>query len=357
MPAPADSPLVIDGHQDIAWLHQAYGWDFRQPVAEKRRRVPEGASVGRPMLSLEACLSGRVAVVLATLFAEPGRPARRAVGPRTYLDPTEAEAIALEQLDYYHMLADEEERVELVGSAADLRRVLASWETDQPHLGLVPLMEGADPIVFPAQVDQWMARGVRIVGPAWRGTRYAGGTGQPGGLTEEGRMLLRAMTSLGLILDTSHLAEQAFFEALLRFEGLAIASHSNCRRLVEGDRQLSDEMIAALMERGGVIGVVLHDGMLRSGWTASDGKEAVGLPEIAAHIDHICQIAGTADHVGLGSDFDGGFGAEKAPREFDTVADLWVVGPELRERGFSPQDVAKVMGGNWLRVLGEGLPV
>lgn len=356
MSAPPTSPLIVDAHQDIAWMEATYGWDFRTPVAEKRRSVPQGARVQQPMLSLDGCLAGRLAVVFATLFAEPRRRTEQ-VGPDTYSTPLEAEALARRQLDYYRRLADEEERIDLIGTVDDVERVLETWDKEDPHLGLVPLMEGADPIVFPAQAGQWMGEGVRIIGLAWSGGRYAGGTWEPGGLTAEGRMLLREMASLGLILDCSHLAEAAFFEALLRFEGSAIASHSNCRALVPGDRQLSDEMIEALVERGGVVGVVLHNGMLRRDWSAADGKEAVGLPEIAAHIDHVCQLAGSADHVGLGSDFDGGFGSEKAPREMDTVADLWLVGPELEARGFGSEDVAKVLGGNWLRVLGEGLPV
>lgn len=352
MPAPSHSPLLVDAHQDIAWLWQAYGWDLRTPVEEKRRRVPPGSPIERPMLGLEECLAGRVAMVLATLFAAPFRRDRPELpAEMTYRTPLEAERLAREQLDYYRRLADEDPRIALVDSLGDLQEVFRSWEEGTPRLGLVPLLEGADPIVIPAQADQWMAAGVRIVGLAWGATRYAGGTGQPGGLSEEGRMLLKEMDRLGVILDTSHLAEEAFFQALARFNGPAIASHSNCQRLVPGDRQLSDEMIRALVEREGVVGIMLYNSALKAGWAEERGKQEVGLAEVALHVDHVCQIAGSADHVGLGSDFDGGFGSEKTPRETDSIADLWMVGPELESRGFSPEDVAKVLGGNWRRLL------
>ena len=169
---------------------------------------------------------------------------------------------------------------------------------------------------------------MRIVGPAWlAGSRYAGGNAAPGPLTDEGRELLEVLADLGVILDLSHLADESFFEAVDRFEGWVVATHANPRARVPGNRQLSDAMIRRLAERDGVVGIVPYNRFLRPGWTKGDPKNAVTVADVAAAIDHVCQVVGDAAHVGLGSDFDGGFGAEAAPAEIDTVADLARVGP------------------------------
>jgi membrane dipeptidase len=166
------------------------------------------------------------------------------------------------------------------------------------------------------------------------------------------------MQDLNMILDTSHMAEQAFFQALERYGGPIIASHSNPRAYVEGDRHLSDEMIRALVQRDGVIGSVPFNTFLVRDWSRlrGDPKDAAHITHVVRAIDRVCQIAGDAKHAGLGSDFDGGFGAESTPMGIDSVADLPKIGDELRQAGYSPGDVEAVMSGNWLRVLRDSLP-
>jgi membrane dipeptidase len=273
----------------------------------------------------------------------------------------------MQQLDYYHRLADENPRFALVRTQHELDGVLSTWKDDAPaeessledrrQVGLVVLMEGADPIIKPQDVERWYERGLRIVGPAWlAGTRYAGGNSSPGPLTEEGVRLLRTMLSLNMILDVSHLSDQACLQALDRYDGPVIASHSNPRSLVPGDRQLSDDMLKALLARDGVAGVCLSNTMLLRGWQRGDRKDAVTVANVAAVVDYVCQMAGDAQHVGLGSDFDGGFGAESVPAELDTVADLPAVAGALKARGYADADVEAIMGGNWLRKLRQALP-
>jgi membrane dipeptidase len=159
-----------------------------------------------------------------------------------------------------------------------------------------------------------------------------------------------------MVLDVSHLAEESFVEAVERFEGRVMASHANPRTRVPGRRQLSDGMIRRLAERDGVIGIVLYNAFLRPGWSKGDRKDAVTVTDAAAAVDHVCQVVGDATHVGLGSDFDGGFGAESAPVGMDTVADMRCVVPALGEMGYGDEEIAAVMGGNWLRLLRETLP-
>jgi membrane dipeptidase len=244
----------------------------------------------------------------------------------------------------------------------DLEAVLASWQMAdeaQRRVGLVTLMEGADGIREPQEAEWWMERGVRIVGLAWSATRYAGGTGAPGPLTPDGRQLLNRMADLGLILDLSHASDESYLEALDRFEGVVIASHANPRACIKAPRRperfLTDEMIRRLAERGGVVGVVPYNSFLRSEWQVSDGK-TIPLDDVIKMIDHICQVTGRAAHVGLGSDFDGGFGVASTPAEIDTVADLQKIGPALTARGYSEKDVAAILGQNWIEILRRGLP-
>ena len=349
-------PLIVDAHEDLAYNAVFLGLDPSLAAQDKRQTPIPGAPPRRggiPMVGLPNLLQGNVRVVFATLYANPATNLHAPPG-HTYSTPEEAEAQGRQQLAYYTNLAKTDSRVVIIRNQSDLERVLAA---EQPTVGFVVLMEGADPIVKPEDASQWFEAGVRIVGTSWGATRYAGGTGAPGPLTPLGRALMPELARAGLILDISHMAERSFFDALELFPGTVIASHSNARALVPTDRQLSDTMIKELVARDGVIGTVLYNRFLQTGWAeAGARKAAVPLSVAVAHIRHICDLAGNARHVGLGSDFDGGFGSEAAPSEIDTVDELYRVGEALAAAGFSEGEVTQVLSGNWLRLLRRGLP-
>ncbi len=346
-------PIIVDAHQDIAWNKFALERDFLESAADKRAREASTPvhGEGNAIVGFPELLAGDVRIVFATLYVSPQR-ADRPLWGKTYSSPEEAHEQAMEQLAYYGLLAADP-RISLITSPEDVDRVIRS---DKPGVGLVLLMEGADPIVTPAQVKEWFDAGVRIVGTSWGQTRYAGGTRAPGGLTALGRELLPKMEEIGMILDTSHMAEQSFFEALDIFHGTVIASHSNCRAFVDTDRQLSDEMIRSVIARDGVIGIVVYNRFLKADWDKSPSKETVTLADVVQHIKHMCDLAGDTRHVGIGTDFDGGFGVESAPLEIDTVADLRKVGDALAAASFSDQDIANILGENWIRLLRRALP-
>lgn len=346
------APMIVDAHEDIAWNKTQLGRDLLESTIDKRRREGDSPAHGQgtATLGLAELLAGNVRLVFATLYASPHRSDRPA-WYKMYRTPDEAYVQAMEQLAYYALLAGDP-RVSIITSRGDLERLVGAAH---PQLGLVLLMEGADPILEPAQVQEWFDSGVRIVGPSWHKTRYAGGTGEPGGLSSLGRELMVQMERVGLLLDTSHMAEQSFFEALELYHGPIIASHSNCRVFVNTDRQLSDAMIRAIVGREGVIGTVLYNRFLRADWDQSAKKETVNLEDVVRQIRHICDLAGDARHVGIGSDLDGGFGKESAPREIDTVADLQRLADALAPV-FGDEDVLSVLGGNWIRVLRRALP-
>jgi membrane dipeptidase len=362
----ADPQIIVDAHEDIAYNTLNFGRDFVKSAFEKRRLEANSESVkvsGTATIGLPDALLGRVAIIFGTLFVEPAfaRTEMGAFGDLVYETPKEAYQQALAQLDVYQRLADENDRIKLVRTQSELAAVLKTWEDGVPfeahRLGIVLLMESADPILEPKAFEEWYERGIRIVGPAWSETRYSGGTKRPGPLTPLGRELLEVMESFNAILDVSHMAEEAYFEALERYGGHIIASHSNPRRFRDSDRHLSDDMIRRLAERDGVMGVVPFNAFLSNDWTRTDPKSSIPISTVIAVIDHVCQVTGSARHVGIGTDFDGGFGAGQIPAEIDTVADLHKIGPLLAARGYTPEDITAILGGNFLRILRAALPV
>jgi membrane dipeptidase len=160
------------------------------------------------------------------------------------------------------------------------------------------------------------------------------------------------MERLGLILDLTHLSDQAFWEALEIFHGTVLASHNNCRALVPHQRQFTDEQLRAIVARDGVIGAALDNWMVRPGWArGAREKPPVTLAHVVDHIDHVCQLAGNSAHAAIGSDLDGGFGREQSPSDLDTIVDLQRLCDILSQRGFKDSEVAAIMHGNWLRLL------
>jgi membrane dipeptidase len=351
---------IVDAHEDIAWNVLALGRDVLRGVWETRR-LEEGSDTtrhhGQCMVGLPEWLAGGVAVVVGTIFVAP---AHSVSGPHLhtyYATAEEAHRLANAQMQTYRRLAERSERIELVEDQASLEDVLRSWEGEAPRVGIVLAMEGADPVRQPAEVEEWYRQGLRVVGLAWAaGSRYAGGDRRPGPLTAEGRELLRAMAAVGVVADLSHISEEAFWEVVERYDGPLVATHANPRAIVDGPRHLSDAMLHALAEREGVVGIVPYNRFLRPGWVRGDSREEVTLGHVAAAVDHVCQLVGDAAHVGLGSDFDGGFGAESSPTGIETVADLGKIAQVLAERGYAAEDIVAVMGGNWLRVLRTALP-
>jgi membrane dipeptidase len=346
--------FIVDAHEDIGSNALRYDRDVRHSVRRTREleaagmsgccapdvSIPETAMVGLPDHR-----RGGVGLVFSTIFVAPGEP-------DDMVNKGEA------QLRYYHELADDGS-IRLISTQSEVRRFVTDWHAvnvpaERP-VGFVLLMEGADPIRQPTDLKGWYRQGLRIVGTSWTATRYAGGTRAPGPLTELGRELLREMDRLGVILDVSHMAEESFWQALDGFSGTVIASHANCRAYIPTDRHLSDEMIRALAARDAVIGTVLANRFLVDSWTP-ERDEPVTLDAVVRHIDHICQLTGTARHCAIGSDFDGGFGVESTPDELDSVADLGAIAGALDRAGYREDDIAGIMGGNWLRLLERALP-
>jgi len=363
---PAD--LIVDAHEDLAYNVLNFGRDYLRSAAETRRIEKETASAaplhnGNTLLGWPDYQRGRVAVVFSTLFATPERYREGEWEKVAYADADQARRLYRSQLDLYRDLADRHpDHFHLIGTRADLAEVLDHWgKTEEAHpVGLVPLMEGAEAVNSPGELAEWWQAGLRIIGLAWAGTRFCGGTHEPGPLTADGRELLKGMADFGFTLDLSHMDVLSARQSLDCYPGPIIASHANAAAVTlhyEGNRQLPDEVIKGIIDREGVIGVIPYCRFLDYGWKKGDPRDPITLQTLAAHIDHICQLAGDARHVGLGSDFDGGFGLASVPAGVDTIADLQTLSPILASRGYNENDVSAILSGNWLRHLRTCLPL
>jgi membrane dipeptidase len=374
-------PWIIDSHEDLAYNALSFQRDHLKSAAETRQIENDTLTPqrnGHTLLGWPEYQRGQVAVVFGTLFLTPKQFAS-AWETQVYEDGNQAHALYEKQLEYYLRLCDDHpDQYRLVLNQTDLREVLVPWnqapaylpgntpeEEENPRtpvthpVGILLLLEGAEGIRAPSDMEYWWERGVRIAGPVWAGTRFCGGTLVPGEFTREGMELLEIMGGMGYTLDLSHMNEVSALQALDRYTGPVAATHANARALlkdVEGERQLTDRTIRRLIERDGVIGVVPFNRFLLTGWKTSDDRQAVTLRSLAAHIDHICQLAGDALHVGLGTDFDGGFGWPSVPYEIHTIADLQKITAVLSDYGYNEESIAGILGENWRRHLERTLP-
>lgn len=359
--------LIFDTHLDLAWNAISWGRDLTRPLEEINRAeagLTDDDARGHATTCFPELRRAGVAVCLATIQARTKAGVRLPESTeRMSLDYSHAEityAAGQAQLAYYRLL-EERGELRMLETAADLTEHWNQWRTARVEslpVGVILAMEGADPIVAPVQAEAWFHQGLRSVSLAHYGmSRYAAGTSATGGLTAEGIRLLEQFQRLGMILDLTHLSDEAFWEALDRFPGPVMASHNNCRALVPAQRQFSDEQIRRLVQRGCIIGVAMDAWMLYPDWKIDRvPREAVGLEAVVDHLDHICQLAGNCRHAGIGSDLDGGYGWEQTPHGLDTIADLQKLAELLAGRGYAEVDIDRMLYGNWLEFFQRHLP-
>ena len=369
--------LFLDAHLDLAYL-AVKGRNMLGALDVQAGPSPPAA------VTLGSLAEGGVRVALATIFTE-AVPLDRASGklsPEQYPagDFDRAGVVGRAQMEVYLTWRDMEAvRLDLrellrsdagVGEirggmgvselqAPSLAAILARSRNAAPlHIGI--LIENADPIRSPEELPWWVERGVVAIGMAWaRPGRYAAGNATPaeadGGLTDLGRELVRAMDHSRIVHDVSHLSDrsmEALFEATDR---PVMASHSNCRALLNdpaNQRHLRDESIREIVRRGGVIGLNLCRNFIPpQPYAKTDPRPTID--QAVAHVEHICEIAGHRRAVGLGSDMDGGFGANDLPEGIERPMDLRRLTDALERRGWSEQEVDGFAHGNFARFLAE----
>ncbi|HEX6426804.1 MAG TPA: membrane dipeptidase [Niastella sp.] len=350
--------FTIDAHLDLSMNAMEWNRDLRQPVLDIRKRevgLTDKPDRARGTVALPELRKGNIGLVVATQIA-------RYVAPDNFLpgwhSPEQAWAQTQAQLAWYKAMEAAGEMV-MIKNKIDLDEHLALWLNGTPNdnkpIGYILSLEGADSLVTLQHLETAYEYGLRAVGPAHYGPgRYANGTDATGGLHADGKELLKEMARLNMILDATHLCDDAFWDAMHIFNGPVWASHNNCRALVDHNRQFSDDMIKVLIERGAVIGGALDAWMMVPGWvrqqSTPEGMQC-NLEKMIDHVDHICQLAGNALHAGIGTDLDGAFGKEQSPYDLETIADLQKIPALLTKRGYAQADIENIMFGNWLRFL------
>ena len=354
--------FLVDGHLDLSMNALDWNRDITRPLAEVRGREQgktDKPDRGRGVCTLPEMRRGEIGLCIATQIA-------RYVAPDNPLPGWSAPEIAWSQtqgqLAWYRAMEERGEMVQIT-NRPQLASHVALWQNHPPAgapVGYILSLEGADSIVELSYLERAYASGLRAIGPAHYGPgRYSPGTGAEGGLTAAGRELVPEMQRQGIILDVTHLTDEAFWEALSLYSGPVWASHNNCRALVPHQRQFSDEQLKELIRRDAVIGAAFDAWMMVPGWVrgkTTPTDTGVKIETIVEHMDHICQLAGTSRHCAIGSDLDGGFGTEQTALDLDSIADLQSLAGILAGRGYSPEDIAGIMHGNWIRKFSEALP-
>ena len=358
--------FIIDAHQDIAYNSLTLSRDYRlsaHQVRENEKNTPRPLwNNGEATLGWEDYQRGKIGIIFATLFMPPRKYGGGAYETQIYDTPQDAKPLLRKQLDLYRALCEDGEHYQLIQEQADLARVVKPWQENLPGnhpVGLVLLLEGAELLGDPSELEEYYSEGLRLVGPVWSGTRYMGGTNEDRPFDAEARRLLDVMAGLRLPMDISHMRERAALAAMDAYDGLVLAGHANCRAVNKGqggERHLTDATLRRLIERGGVTGILPYNKFLAAEWTPDLPREAVTLDDVILHIDHICQLAGDSKHAAIGSDFDGGFGYPKIPYEMDTIADLQKLEPALARRGYTETDISNIFYRNWLDLLEHSLP-
>lgn len=354
--------MLFDAHLDLAMNAMEWNRDLRLPIEEIRAREKElrdKPDRGNGTVCFPEMRRGGFGLCVATQIARYVKASNRRPG---WNSPEQAWAQTQGQLAWYREMEAQGELVQIIDRAGlkrhmDLWRSEAREEQQKLPIGYILSLEGADSFVTLKHLERAWEYGLRAVGPAHYGPgTYAQGTDAEGGLGERGRELLKEMERLGMILDATHLCDESFWEALDHFGGRIWASHSNCRALVPHHRQFSDEQIKALIARGAVIGGVLDAWMMIPNWERGKTQPVAAgcyLEKVIDHFDHICQLAGNANHCGIGTDLDGAFGREQCPADVGTIAALQNLPELLYARGYKKEDVTKIAHGNFVRFLEE----
>jgi membrane dipeptidase len=357
--------FIFDAHLDLAMNAMEWNRDLRQPIQLIRKRekgMTDKPDRGNGTVCLPELRKGNIGLVVATQIARYVNPEKPYLVEGQPLpgwhSPEQAWAQTQAQLAWYKAMEAQGEMVQI----KDLRSLnihLDIWNDGSPPeqkpVGYILSLEGADSLVTLQHLEKAYTYGLRAVGPAHYGPgRYANGTDANGEMGKDGLALLKKMEELNIILDATHLCDDAFWQAMDHFHGHVWASHNNCRTLVNHNRQFSDEQIKVLIERGAVIGAAFDAWMIVPGWERGKSKPKemdCSMEKVIDHIDHICQLAGNALHTGIGSDLDGAFGKEQCPFDLETIADLQTIPSQLKKRGYRDDDIENIMHKNWINFL------
>ncbi len=351
--------LYVDAHQDLAYGALAFGRDYRRSVHETRTRESNTTIAditGTCTLGFPEMRRAGIGLVFATVFTLPAEHQKK--GELAYHSIDGAHAHALAQLDIYNRWVDTDEHLHLVRSRSELARLITlrnDPNRGRRDIGLVLLMENPEPILDPDETDEWWKRGVRIIGPAWARNRYTGSSREGESLQSLGEALLDRMQRCGFVLDLTHMSDNAASVCLERYSGPLVVTHANARRFVSGARMIADEVLQGVTAGGGILGLMPANWALGKPDSAGQRRGEVSADSVADTILRLRRYLGSGA-VGLGSDWEGGFGREQLPGDFDSIGDIGAIAQALLKRGASDEFVESFMGGNWRRFIEQVLP-
>ncbi len=351
--------LLFDAHLDLALNGVDWNRDMRCDVDEIRaqERSLGMTDAGRcgSTLSLPELKKADIGICVSTLLARQEKEINHSFGWTT---PETCYAMAHAHLAW-HRAMERSGWLRMLKTKQDLAAHVGALKADPVNvpLGYILTMEGADPILNPDTIYEFHEHGLRAIGLTHYGAnRYGGGTRCEVGLALDAIPLLQRISELGMTVDVTHLSDVAFWQLLDHFDGRIHASHQNSRRIAPWQRQFSDQQYKAVIDRNGVIGMAFDVIMMQPGYVRGVSAAEVTIERAVDNIDIVCQLAGNALHVGIGTDLDGGYGVEQTPADLDKISDLQRLPELLGKRGYSDQDIVGIMHGNWLRFFGETLP-
>lgn len=351
--------FLVDAHLDLAMNAIEWNRDLSRQLAEIRQRemnMKDKPDRGKGTVCLPELRKGGIGLVVATQLSRYTPYGSSLPG---WNSPQQAWAMTQAQLAWYREMEAMGEMVQIT-TLAGLDEHLQLWndegvKDETKPIGYILSLEGADSLVDIDYLYKAYDYGLRAVGLSHFGPgRYAPGTKMEGPLTPKGIDLLREMDTLNMILDVTHLTDDGFQQALDLYKGPVWASHQNVRKIVPTQRQLTDDQIRQLIERGSVIGGMLDCWAMDVRFidTVSDPWQLnIRLENLVDHWDHICQLSGNSLHVAIGSDLDGIFGTEQSPWDLNSVADLQNYQNILSKRGYGKEDIENIFHKNWLRFL------
>ena len=347
--------FIFDCHLDLSMNATEWNRDLTLPIGKIReleKDLFDKPDRGNATVCLPELIKGNIGLCVATLISRYVKPNNPLPG---WNSPEQAWAHAQGQLAWYRTMEDKGEMVQ-ISDVKSLVKHIEKWNNNSiKKIGYILSLEGADSIINIDYLYNLYDEGLRAIGPAHYGPgTYAFGTGSSGGIGKKGKELLKEIEKLNLILDVTHLCDQSFWETLDNYNGNLWASHSNTRTIVPDERQFSDDQIKELIKRGAVIGMAFDAWMMIPKWergVSNPVQKKLLIENIVDHIDHICQLTGSSNHIGLGSDLDGGFGKEQCPSDLDTIADLQKLDRILKKRGYSDDDINKIFNKNFIDFL------
>lgn len=353
------SMFMFDAHLDLALNAIDWNRDLRQDVDDIRaqeRSLGMENEKGRctNTLSFPELRRSEVGVCLTTLLARQEKEINHPMG---WISPEACYAMAHAHLAYYRAM-ERGGYLRMVKTSADLQSHVEQYQKEpaKTPLGFILTMEGADPLLTPDTIFEFHELGLRAIGLThYGGNRYGGGTRTEIGLAADAIPLIKNIETLGMTVDLTHLSDKAFWQMIDLFHGRVHASHQNSRRICNWQRQFSDEQYKVIIERDGVIGMAFDVIMMQPGFVRGVTKPEVTIERAVENIDIICQMAGNARHVGIGSDLDGGYGNEQTPSDLNRFSDLQKLPELLANRGYSADDIQAIFHGNWLRFFSEVL--